>query len=339
MKKTLLLLVLFVLLGGLTYKYLNSEKANKKSTIPKFSTAFAVENIDEVHKVFLARMNGENVLFERKGDHWVFDKKYRVAPNSMAFLLQGIQYLNVQYVPTKSVLPKVIQDLSTLGLKVEVYNKADEKIKSYILGGVTQNEEGTFVIMEGGKDPFVAHIPNWVGNLRSRFWFADKRDWRDRSMFHEDVDDIKSITMEYPKNKNKSFKLTKSGNDYDIQTFYDFTPKITKPLRKGAGEAYLMNFESIIAEAYRNENKNKDSIMTTVPFANITLTKTNDEVKKVSLYPINVSGEEIAQQVKMGQSGEDSQIARYFATMDEDFLLVQHRVFNKIFWPYEAFFE
>ena len=111
-------------------------------------------------------------------------------------------------------------------------------------------------------------------------------EWRDKSVFHEKLEDITEVSIEYPLQKDQSFILKKKGSKYEVDTFYPTTKKIDKPVHQGQVEAFLINFEYIAAESIVNENSTKDSIRSLIPFSIIKLKKQDGEEKQVRLFPI-----------------------------------------------------
>ena len=60
-------------------------------------------------------------------------------------------------------------------------------------------------------------IPYWEGNLRERF-LLKINDWRDRTIFQEDPEEIKKVTISYPRSSASGFILEQKGNRaYDVR--------------------------------------------------------------------------------------------------------------------------
>ena len=340
MRNTLILLVLFLLLAGGSWWYFN--QSDSSSSIDTADRQFAVKNTAIIHKVFIADRSGETTTLTRSGDHWIYDGKYQARPNVMENLLDVIKRVEVNYIPAKAAVPNIIRDLSSNGIKVELYDQKDQLMKAFYIGGMTNDELGTYMIMEGAEQPYVTHIPSWEGGLRARFQLKGN-EWRDKSIFSAKVEDIQSLSVEYPKQKNKSFKITKSNNGYDVNPFYEVTPTITDEVQQGKVEAYLVNFESLQAEAFANNNPDKDSILQSVPFCIITVEKSEGAITKATFHPIlnrDATGRLVSDAEVLGAN---SSVERYHIDHlvgdQSEFMLVQHRVFEKIFWPYQAFFK
>lgn len=323
MKKTLILLIGFALLGSLTTWYVLS-KPDDKTTLLAAERRFKVENTDEIYKIFIADRKGTQTTLERKDGYWLYNGKYPARPNAVDNVLDAVRRIEIQYKPPTAAVNNMIKSLATDGIKIEIYNKTGKLLQSYYIGGATADERGTYAIKDGAEQPYVVSIPGWEGNLRFRFNLQGD-DWRDKTIFAENAADIQSVTIEYPKNRDQSFRLEREGNTYRITPFYDVTPVIRRPYKEGSVERYLEGFRSLGAEAFENENPARDSIKQLLPFSTITLKTSARAEKKVQLFPIYTTS---------------NQVERYYAEVNNgDFMLVQHLVFGKILWGYDFFFE
>lgn len=335
MKRTLILLVIFLALGGVAAWYLMNPE-DEKTSLLAYERDFAVENTDRIYKIFLADRQGTTTTLERKDGYWLYDGRYKVRPNAMDNLLDAICRIQMKYKPPLAAVDGMIKSLSTEGIKVELYDRQGKMIKTYYVGGSTADERGTYAIMDGVEQPYVVHIPSWEGNLRFRFNLRGE-DWRDKTVLAYEPEDIQAVSIEYPLQKNKSFRLERDGKGFKVSPFYDVTPRINRPIREGAAEAFLTGFESQVAEAFENNNPGRDSITQLIPFSIITVTDAKGEEKEVRLFPIYPE-QEI--DLKTGAVIGSGDVERYFADCScGDFFLVQHLLFRKILWAYEFFFE
>lgn len=333
MKKTLTLLILFLVIGGFTY-YLTTKK-DTKTTILTAARNFAVADINQVHKIFLADRNGKNITLERQKDYWALNGKYRANPNAVNTLLNTIQKLKIKYTPPRTAIKNIINDIATNNIKVEIYNQSGEKISSYYVGGVTNDELGTHMIKEEEDEPFVTYIPGFEGSLRVRY-MTDEMDWRDKTIFQERLSTIQSVSVEYPKQKNKSFKLERIGKTFNLFPFYENTPKINRPVAQGQIEKYLIGYERLVAENFANHYEERDSIEHLLPFGIIRLKTEGEEEKVVKLHPILKKSK--TGQILLNDKGTGI-VEKYFAAVNgEDFMLIQQLVFGKILWGYESFY-
>ncbi len=330
MNRTLLLVALFLVLGGGAWYALANKKKQTNSKV-SWDMDFAVKNADEIGKIFIADRAGNTTTLEQKGKAWIYNGKYPASPSAVGVLLEAITKVNVLNVPPDGAIPLMVREVAGNGIKVEVYNREDKKLKTYYIGGVTNDERGTVLMMEGSEQPYVVHIPGFVGQIRMRFLLGED-DWRDKAIFRENPEKIQSVSVEYPQRKNESFRLEKTGEaTYDIQPYFSTTTKMTTPRRKGVAEAYLIQFESLLAEAYETKNPLRDSVTALVPFAILTVKKTDGEEKKVRFWPV---------EIETRRDDGAPYVSSYFTDVDsKEFMLTQDRVFGGLFRGYGFFYE
>lgn len=339
MKKTLILLGLFLILGGGSYYMLTTQDANS-TTSNRADGDFAIENVDEIQKIFIADRQNYRVLLERKKGHWLYNKKYRAKHTAMDDLLVTLKNVKMKYTTPRGAEENMRRNLATSGIKVEIYGKNDKMLKTYYVGGATANSLGTYMIMEGATEPYIVHDPMFVGMLRGKY-LKQPDDWKDLILFGDAVEDIKSVSVEYPKQRNKSFKIEKiNEGKYDVKPFHDGVPIITKPVLRAAVEKYLEGYSVLHAEAFQNDKTGKDSIAASVPFVTLSVTNDDGETNTAKLFPI-IQKDEFGNPINRVNEGIKSAdaISRYFVDYsDGSFRLVQHRVFERVFWGYDYFF-
>ncbi|MEM6966741.1 MAG: DUF4340 domain-containing protein [Bacteroidota bacterium] len=340
MNRTLILLLLFVLLGGGTF-YLLQNKDQGSTTSKNYNNNFAVENIDEIQKIFIADKEDYRILLERKKDHWLLNKQFKAKRDAIDDLLTTIKNVQMKYTTPRGAEEPMRRNLAVAGIKVEIYGKNDKKLKTYYVGGSTSNNLGTYMIMEDATEPYVVHNPLFQGMLRGKY-LKLLDDWKDLTLFGESVEEIQSVSVEYPKQRNKSFKVER-GDDgkFDVRPFYQATPTIERPVQPGAIEKFLTGFSLLHAESYSNANPERDSIAQTVPFAVLSLTNTEGETKSGKLFPI-IYKDEYGNPINFLNSSIKStaSVGRYYIDYnDGSFRMIQHRVFERTFWAYDHFFK
>lgn len=337
MKNTYLYLAILVVLATATYFIVNRDMTN---TLDASESEFAVEDIDNIHKIFIADKNNRTATVTRKDGYWEYTnsvgKTYKARPAAIDILLKTIQNVDVRYMVQDAAVKLAVDDLATNGKKVELYDKRGKRFKTFYVGGPSNDLQGTFMIMDGSENPYVTHLQNWEGFLTDRFLLAEK-DWRDKTVFSYNSKDIKSIQIDYPKQQSKSFVLTQVKNGkFEIEPLYPSTEKINQPVMNAKGLAYLYHFEKLVAEAFENENPHRNEILEKLPFATVQVTTKEGNQKTVKFIPVVEEVEEVEENVK-----SRPKIERYFAFVNgnEDVFLVQQLLFGKIFWGYDSFFE
>ena len=332
MNNTLRLLLLFLLLAGGTFWY--TQKHNNKTTVAKTDRDFAIPNIASVHKIFIADRNGQTATLDKKTDYWQYNGKWKANPNAIQNLLNTIQKVQLKYIPPNAAVEHIVKDIATNNIKIELYDQAGKNLKTYYVGGVTNDELGTYMIMEGSNNPYVTYIPGLEGSLRIRYLLKEKQ-WRDKTIFEEQLEDIQSVSIEYPKQKSNSFKLVRTENDFELTPLFETTANRGKP-KKGQVEKFLRGFDWLVAEAFENEHPRRDSIQKQLPFCILNLERTNGQQTSLRLHPI-IKKDDLG--LPMQREDGKLLIERYYANVNnEELMLIQELVFGKVFWGYGHFF-
>ena len=329
----ILLLVLF-LFGGLGFYYVAKDKEDKTSLTNK-DWDMAVKNTEDIGRIFIAdRVSGKTVDLKRNGDHWIYNDKWKARPNAIENIMVVIKTVDLRERPANAAVKHMVTSIATQGTKVEIYDKRGNAMKKYYVGGATPDERGTFMIMEGSNNPYVMHMQHAEGNLKGVFFTGDKN-WRDKTVFALDKDDVKFISIDYPKNKTQGFALSRNKKKWTVEPTHQATRKINRTVDIDAVEEFLSGFKSLIAEAFESDFPQRDSVNQTTPFCTINLEMMDGEKRKVVLHPLDL-------QFKFEEDVREAEYyERYLAFMnneDDDLMLIQHIVFKKIFWGYPFFF-
>jgi hypothetical protein len=330
-QRTTLLGILFLLLGGITL-WLVMGRGEQKTTYDASDRQFAVEDASSIQKIFLADRRGNTTTLEREGDHWIYNGKSRANPNIMSNLLQVITNVELQYIPSSAATEPLVEDLATNGIKVEIYGRNDNLLKAYYVGGVTPDERGTFMIMEGAEQPYVTHIPQMVGGLRVRYALQGD-EWRDKALFRLNPENITYVSIEYPKQRNKSFILEKEGGKYTVRPFFEITPGEKQEIPESRALQYLVGYREVYAEAFENENPLRDDFRQRIPFAIMTVRRSNGKETKLRVHPAKDRSAELADL--------NVRIERFLAEVEpgDDFMLLQERNIGQLMWAYKTFLK
>lgn len=336
MKRTnLLLLIVLIGLGGFAFWYFK----NKKNTnLSGYDFEFAVKDTSNIGKIFLADRNGKAVTLTRQNkSDWSVNNRYKARFDVLTNLLETIHRVDLKYRLPRNAVTNVVKDIATNAIKVEIYDRQNRLMKSYYVGGTNMDETGTHMMMDNANEPYVMHIPGFNGGLRVRY-FTDEMDWRDRMVFTLTPEQIQSVSLEYPLQKIKSFKLQRtSPNDFSVDPLFNLTPRVATQPAKGLVESFLLGFKFLGAEGFENGFVPLDSLRSTVPFAIIKVKPMEGDTQTLILHPIvprNADGSLIL------TDGKNISIEKYFGeTPSGDVFLIQHLVFQKIFWAYNSFFS
>lgn len=335
MRNTIILLLLFLLFGGVAFYYLSNDQGDSN----RWDTRLTIEDTDRIHKIFLAKKTGQSYTLTREGDDWVVNGQYKVRPAKMHYLLETLEKQRVKYIPSKNKSETAVKHIASHGIKVETYDKNDEPILTFYVGGTTDHGAATFMIEEDSNQPLVMEIPKFVGSLRVRFW--DEMDkWRDRSVFRYQSQDIQRLKVDYPTKKSSSFEIVKTAGQYAVEPVYKTTPVAQKAASQAIVKHYLQELDGKLSEGFINDFDEKHDIQKQVPFCIVTMTNAAGETAYVRLFPENPEAgfEQPSESVR--EFINNGNISRYYIDNNgEDFQLGQQIVLGKLFVSYDYFFR
>ena len=332
-KSNLILLAILAILGSVGAWYLTTKE---DSNLEGYDFHFAVKDTADIGKIFLADRNGKTVTLTRQNSvNWLVGGKYDVQTDMIKTLLETINQVELKFRLPRQAVAEVVKDIATEGIKIEIYDKSGKPMRTYYVGGSTSDDRGTFMMMENSNEPYVMRIPGFQGMLRPRFQ-TEEQDWRERFVFKLRPEDIKMVSVDYPNQRAMSFKLQRDGNNFTVEPFYDVVPRLNRPVVSGMVEAYLQGFSRLGIEGYEAGNPKADSLKNSPVFARVSVTTKNDVTKTLTIHPFLARNEQ--GQITKSDDGI-VHIEHYFVDTNEgELMAVQHFVFEKIFWAYEAFF-
>lgn len=329
MRKNLIITGLILILGTAAV-ILISRKSN--SSIKRELRDFAIEDTASVDRIFMVRKDNQQVNLARVGDHWMVNDQYIVRPDAIEILLKTLNRIRIKSPVSTSMLDNAVRMLATRNTKVEVYHK-NKLIKTIYVGGPTQDQMGTFMMLEGSSVPFVVHIPGFVGYLSTRF-FVEETGWRSTELFRYNFNDIKAISVSNEENPQGSFRLEIAGNN----TYSLTSPSgITVPgvLDTIGVRFYISQFEKVNFEFFADSTPQRirDSLLTAMPYRKLMLEDRSGKIRKVVAWkrPGN------------GQVDEEGRLMiwddeRMWALIDDRaWVVIQYYVFKPLFANYNNF--
>ncbi len=309
---------------------------------------FAVKDTATITKVFLADKKNRTVLLEKVGaGDWLVNGTYKARNSGVNLLLETFTHLVPKYPVPKSAHDNVVALLATSSVKVEIYQVVyridlfglrlfpHEKLtKTYYVGGATQDNMGTFMLMEGADVPFVVQLLGFRGYVAPRYSTLEK-DWRDHTVFRKSLAEIRQVIMEIPLEPENSYKVIKENRDLKLiklQTNEAFKQYDTLRLLN-----FLTAFADIRYEALLNdmEQHRKDSIIHSTPKNILTVVDTKGDSTTIITY--FKPNDNQAMDVKGNLYVND--LDRLYALINnkKDFVLIQYYVFDKVLRPLSYF--
>ncbi|MCD6347039.1 MAG: DUF4340 domain-containing protein [Bacteroidales bacterium] len=323
MKKRNLYLILVVVVLGAIAVFLVARQ--QKSSIKPELRDFAVQDTASVDKIFMVDKANNEVLLTREGKHWMVNGKFAVRIDAIDILLKTLHRVRVKAPVSKSAMDNVLKMLATRNTKVEIYRHG-KLTKTIYVGGPTQDQMGTFMMLEGSSAPFVVSVPGFVGYLSPRF-FIEEKDWRSPNIFVYNFDDISAIESINNEDPDQSFKISQSKSKFSIESLNGEIKSVVMDTL--AIKFFISNFERVASEFFIDdmEASLKDSLEAATPFRVLSVTDGDGETTTVEAYrrkpPVSTDPEEPVL--------EWDKERMYAKVNDSHWVVIQYFVFDLLF--------
>jgi hypothetical protein len=337
MNRTLYLLLAVIVLGALAWFVSSSGSTPTRLADGAEERQFAYEELEDIHKIFVADRKGHTVTLTRGGETgWLADGK-PANENVMKNLLNTVRRIDIQSLPTQKAVPNMVKNLATQGILVQLFDRNDKKLRGYYIGGSTNDETGTYAIVENSENPYVVHQPGFTGNIRARFNLWDD-EWRSKVYFRVDPDKVESFSIDYPRQQSKSFELKKERGKYVLRPLYE-TGQSVREIPRGVAEGILSRYEKYYVNRYENNDKQSmEEARQLLPFAVIAIKEEGKEVREMRVFP-RYQGRTLMNDVKTGEFIEGGGLEAFTAFINngQDWVLLNVETTQPLLVAYDSF--
>jgi hypothetical protein len=201
--------------------------------------------------------------------------------------------------------------------------------KTYYVGLATQDNQGTYMILENAEDPYIVYIEGFRGFLYTRYSPLVK-DWRDHTIFNMRYNQLKSVEIDITGDPQGSFKaVKKSPRTFDVRMLADRSKNIAYDTVKIMD--LFAAFENVRYEALMNDldRTERDSILSSKPYIILNIEEVDGKKMKVKTFLKKASPDQIDQMGNTVAFDRD----RLYALInnDKDLVLIQFYVFGRLF--------
>ncbi len=323
-----------------------------QNTFRRSLSDFALNDSASVTKIFMSDKNNNSVkLTKISPGKWTVDDVFPAQKQNVELLLKTMIGIEVQQPVANAAHDNIIRELAVNAVKVEIYQwvyRIDlfgmirwfphEKLtKVYYVGGATQNNMGSFMLLENSSEPYIIFLPGFRGFVSPRYSPIEKY-WRDYNIFRKSLPEIANVKVEITADPEYSYEVKNNGkNQFTLSSLSDHTLIPDYDTLKLLN--FLSGFRNLNYEALLNDmdKARKDSILSSSPFIVITLTDTAGVSKTIKTYH------------KKGPEGQtDPQgiplpydLDRLYASVNDgkDFTLIQYFMFGKVLRPKSFFIK
>jgi hypothetical protein len=206
--------------------------------------------------------------------------------------------------------------------------------KVFYVGGATQDNLGTYLLMEDAERPYIAFVPSFRGYLSTRF-SPIPDDWKSHVIFNKKLSEIKSVQLEFGREPENSFKVEVAGAGGN----YKLTDLQTGMRVDGYDTLRLLNFLTSFRDLRYETRLNNirpiimiDSVVNSPSLYELTLVDQNNDSTFVKMFEKKETSDlENTIDFKFIPIDHD----RFYGLINdgEDFVLMQYYSFDKVLMP------
>ncbi|HTN44972.1 MAG TPA: DUF4340 domain-containing protein [Flavipsychrobacter sp.] len=336
MQKTLLYLFILLLFGGGVYYFIFQKE---EAAFPESEAGFRIKDTGSIGTIFLSNPSGQNILLARTDTGWILNKKYPVLMSTLNTLMATLYNQEAVYPTPDEAHNRVITQLAGNGIKVELYDRNQNKMRTFYVGTEVHDYQGTSMLLEGAKRSYVVRIGSLVGILNSRYT-TDIDNWRDRTIIAAPAEAIRKIELSYPAAPLNSFTLVNDNGKY--QVIADPGVVGTQPLNERRVKAYLGYFGNLVCEGFLNGDSEIDSLLSVSPKrCNLSVTTSNGKNYNVGIFWMPMTQRSKNTDTTRNRDVPDGfDVDRYYAVSNiGDTMLIQEFAFGKIFRKAYEFYQ
>lgn len=321
------------------------------TTLSGKSSDFALADTSTVTRIFMSDKNNNTLMLTRSDSgQWTVNDKYTASRFNVSMLLQTMQQIEVSMPVAKAARNNVIRQLAANSVKVEIYQRVfridflgmrlfphEKQTKAYFVGGATQNNRGSYFLMEHSDEPYVVQLPGLRGFVTPRYMPIEKY-WRDYTVIKRTLPEIRSVSVEIPDAPQESYIIRSEKNAFAFLEYSSQTP-VPGHIDTLSIMNFLNGFRNLNFEVLLNdlEKVRKDSILALPPFVNLTVTDTAGIVTTIRTFrkPSDAGATD------MNGKPLPYDMDRFYALINDgkDLVLAQFFTFDRVLRPKSFFLK
>ncbi len=328
------------------------------STIRGEAADFQVWDTASVTKFYLAdRYDHESLLERNDGGGWTLNKTYKAHAKQVEIFLSTLYKVRIKMPVSRASHDNIVKQLAVNSTKVEVYQNVprinlfnrikvfyhEKRTKVFYVGDATKDSSGTFMLKEGSDKAYIVYIPGFRGFISTRFT-ANPDDWRSHEIFHETLADIQSVTVEFNRQPQSSFRIDNIGrHQYQLTRLADAAnlPYDTLKVINMLSSFSDLRFESLLNNIMREQSI--DSILNSPYLYRITMTTIDGVTTRLTAFEKYVTSTAIHEIEGLvddeGNPLDPIDHDRIYGLVNDgpDFVLLQYYIFDNVLRPIEYY--
>ena len=285
MNKSLLWLVGLLIVILSIFWYLQKQETEVKATAYP-DREFSIKDETQISRVFIADLQGRKMnLTKQEGGLWLINDSVKASVTIMDQVLYTLSKIRIDHIPPETMNKTIFDAMRTSGIKIEAYNAENQKLRSLILGPGTHDERGSYMMVEGQKQPYAMKLPGHTGTLRPLFDLRSVEAWRSRDWISIQPEEIKSVQVNYPRQKGSGFTIQRKADSLQLKAESDLVEISQKAPSQRLLESYFEGFTYVPLFRREDDNPKKDSIMSLTPHIEMRIALTSGDVEELALIP------------------------------------------------------
>ena len=262
---------------------------------------FSIKNIEEIDSIKIQNKTPKTVFLLKNNKQWELKNGFPVRKEAINLLLETIRDMQIKRPVALKERENIIKRMSVQRTQVEIFSK-NKTIKTIYVGGDTQDQLGTYMILKDSSEPYVLSIPGFNGYLSSRF-SCEENTWKEKIIFNFQKEDIENVELNYRDSKN-SFQINKKDS---------------------LSNQYFSNFEKISCEKFLKNNRdfNIEEIKRRDPIFDIKITLKNKK-------EITLKAFEKKSSLKGRTKNKTHDTEKFYALFQDELILIQYQQFQNI---------
>ena len=328
------------------------------STVRGDDADFMVWDTASVTKFYLADRDEHESLLERQDDGtWMLNGTYKAHPKQVQNFLTTLYKVRIKMPVSVASHDNIVKMMASGSTKVEVYQNVprinlfnriklfyhEARTKVFYVGDATKDSSGTFMLKEGAEKAYIVHIPGFRGFITTRFT-AIPDDWRHHGVFGAQIADIESVSVEFNREPQSSFRVSNIGrHQYELTRLADNS---TLPYDTLKVINMLSSFSDLRFETLLNNilpQQKIDSVVSSPFLHKVTLTTKDGKTSELITFEKLVVNKTIKELEGLvddhGNLLDPIDHDRVYGLINDgkDFVLIQYYAFDKVLNPIEYY--
>jgi hypothetical protein len=236
---------------------------------------FQIEDLEKVDRVVL-QSGKEKIDLNFNGTAWMVNGVHEADRQMIKVLFAALKQIEAKRAVASSVQDSVKKEIRTNGIKVSCY-EGETRVQEFWSKGNAQNSETYFQLSDGV--PYLVTIPGYRVYVASVFEVPTS-DWRDKTVFNLNWQNIKSVAVKFPKNEKQNFTASFQNKIFSIENIKETD---TTKLASFMDALIQLRADRILTA---EQSHQYDSLLATNPLEEITVQDIANRNYELKIFPL-----------------------------------------------------